>query len=234
MSEASRLYELQVIDLEIDEKETRLAQIEASLGETEEVLQARAEAEAATTALAELESLSKDMELEMASAAEQLKEVDAHLYDGTVLSPRQLAAMEHDLRQHRNQLSKLEDQQLEYMEKLDQARATVQQKREVLAQTEVAWRESQGGFRDEIDQIQARLAGLRAGRAPIVNSVDAPTLATYEELRRTKRGTAVARVLQNTCLGCRITLPSVEVQKARLNPRLAFCSHCGRILWATR
>ena len=59
----------------------------------------------------------------------------------------------------------------------------------------------------------------------------APTLARYDELRRIRRGVAVARIDRNMCLGCRTTLSTSEVQKARQG-QVAYCSSCGRILYA--
>ena len=39
-------------------------------------------------------------------------------------------------------------------------------------------------------------------------------------------------IVQRTCQGCRIALPSTEEQKARTSDNLVTCSSCGRILYA--
>lgn len=234
MSDAPRLYDLQLIDLEIDEKEARLAQIQNSLGETDELLQARNESQEADVALSELNARSLDLELQIGTFESQIQEIEGRLYSGSIRSPRELAALEHDLKSHRNQKGKLEDQQIELMVKLDEARTNLSQKREGLAQAESEWQEGQKAIQDEIDLVAARLEELHGQRLSLASGFDAATMGIYEELRRTRRGRAVAKVEQSTCTGCRITLPSHEVQRARLSPRLCHCSNCGRILWATR
>ena len=45
---------------------------------------------------------------------------------------------------------------------------------------------------------------------------------------------AVARVLQHSCQGCRVTIPTSEEQRARLSSELVFCSSCGRILYVSQ
>ena len=58
----------------------------------------------------------------------------------------------------------------------------------------------------------------------------AQTLAKYEQLRRTKAGTAIAQVRQNVCMGCHVTLSPANLQRARNSADLVPCDNCGRIL----
>lgn len=234
MNDAPRLYELQLIDLEVDEKGARLAQLESCLGETEELQQARQDMQSAQATAAEMSTRSLDLELQIGTLDAEVKDIEGRLYGGSIRSPRELATLEQDLKAHRNHRSKLEDQQLELMDNLDASRSVAREKEKTYALMETTWRDEQQAFREEIDQINTRLGELHTRRQSLAAGFDSSILATYEELRRTKRGRAVAKVEQNTCTGCRITLPSQEVQRARLNPRLSFCSNCGRILWASR
>ena len=55
-------------------------------------------------------------------------------------------------------------------------------------------------------------------------------LGVYESLRTLKQGRAVARIEQGACQGCRISLPTHVVQRARGGTVLVHCPSCERIL----
>ena len=54
-------------------------------------------------------------------------------------------------------------------------------------------------------------------------------IEVYQDLKKHK-GTAVAKVEQGICHGCRISLPISELQQTR-SGSLVRCSSCGRILF---
>jgi predicted nucleic acid-binding Zn-ribbon protein len=58
-------------------------------------------------------------------------------------------------------------------------------------------------------------------------------VAAYDRLRRRRRGVAVVRVERGTCLGCRLTVPTVVLQRARsgTNPNPVQCPSCERMLY---
>ena len=53
----------------------------------------------------------------------------------------------------------------------------------------------------------------------------------YESLLKTRDGSAVAKVERGMCQGCRLTLPTLELQRARSSEGIARCGSCGRILY---
>ncbi|MCL4534982.1 MAG: C4-type zinc ribbon domain-containing protein [Bacteroidetes bacterium] len=234
MSEAPRLYELQTIDLEIEEKERRLAEVEASLGESEALLQARARLQEAQATVAQQETQLRDTDMELGNQADKTKQAEEKLYGGTVRSPRELGSLEQDVRALRAQRSVLEDRELEMMVQLDDSRAALRDRQAEYAAAEATWRQEQARWEEERAALLDRLAVLRSQRERLAGGLPSASLTTYEDLRKTKRGRAVARVEQNICQGCRITLPSQEVQRARSSPSLVFCSSCGRILCVSR
>ena len=55
-------------------------------------------------------------------------------------------------------------------------------------------------------------------------------LATYDLVRKRRGGQAVALVERGACQGCRLTLPTNELQKVRTTQDMVQCSSCARIL----
>jgi predicted nucleic acid-binding Zn-ribbon protein len=53
----------------------------------------------------------------------------------------------------------------------------------------------------------------------------------YEQLRKLKRGVAVATVADNSCAACGSTLSSAQLHAAKSPNQLTRCESCGRILY---
>ncbi len=136
-------------------------------------------------------------------------------------------------RHMRADLGALEERALEAIDATDRQRAEVERLRRELADMEARWRDEQAALRNEQAQLTQAVAELLDRRATIAQEVSPATLARYDELRKSRRGLAVARVDRNTCLGCRTTVATAQVQTAR-HGDLAFCSSCGRILYVAR
>jgi hypothetical protein len=108
---------------------------------------------------------------------------------------------------------------------VDGAKQALSRLEEARPAQEVEWREASACLRDE-------LAVMALEREEVLPLVAANLLPMYESLRKTKGGRAVARVERNLCAGCRLSLPTGDVQKARASLGTVLCSSCGRILYA--
>ena len=59
----------------------------------------------------------------------------------------------------------------------------------------------------------------------------ADLLTLYDSLRKTTKGRPVARVERGMCQGCRITLSTMELQRARSAQSGVRCNSCRRIIY---
>ncbi|MEE8413272.1 MAG: C4-type zinc ribbon domain-containing protein, partial [Dehalococcoidales bacterium] len=73
------------------------------------------------------------------------------------------------------------------------------------------------------------ISGLKDRWQLLAADIDPQTVEIYRGLKK-QRGTAVARVEQGMCSGCRISLSVSEFQRARTGS-LVRCGSCGRILF---
>jgi len=83
--------------------------------------------------------------------------------------------------------------------------------------------------RNDLEKLKAAIASLKEKRQLHVSGIDPQAVAVYGGVKK-QRGTAVARVEQGLCRGCRISLPVTEFQKAKTG-NLVRCGSCGRILY---
>lgn len=231
MSQRSQqLLDVQRLDAEVGRLTRQLQQVETALGDR---LQQRAAVYAiqqAETAMLARQRELREQELDLATLEARIKEHEERLYSGKG-SPRDLQLLQGDIAHDRERKGTLEEQVLGAMDASEAARKEVAR---VKSATErvlgvAATRLEQVGA--ERTQLQAQIERDTARRAQLVAGIDAASLAQYERLRqRTSDGAAVVTVTQGRCEGCRTTLPSVEVQRARGTEGLVFCSVCGRIL----
>lgn len=85
---------------------------------------------------------------------------------------------------------------------------------------------------DRVAAVDSQSAAIAAERNALASAITAPLLQQYEQVRKARRGTGLAEVIDNsTCSGCNMRLPIHVVQKARKGDGVTRCPSCGRILY---
>ncbi len=231
-SRAAALYALQQVDLEMDARQRRLAEIQAALGESQAVRQAQAEVAAAEAELHRWQTRQRDLELEVAGLASKLAETENLLYSGRIRNPKELSDLQAELAALSRYRQAREDELLEAMLNVEEQIEAVAAARRRLAEVEATTAMAQANLRDEAAQSQARLKTLAEERQLHLMGLSAADLALYEALRARKRGQAVARIEDGACSACGDAPPSSRLQQARQSEDLVTCANCERILYA--
>ncbi len=234
MSRAEKLYHLQNIDLEIDEKSRRLKEVKARLRGNEQLQRARQALQDGEKKLSRQRTKLRDQELEMQSLTHKITSVEDRLYSGRIKNPKELANLQGEVQYLKRRKGELEDQVLEMMIEVEDSEASVGEQRERLARLEEEWRETQARLSAEQEELVNRLSQLKANRTKLHRSIEAGDLALYEDLRHRKGGRAVALLEGGLCQACRVTLPTTKVQQVRQGEGLTFCGSCERILYVER
>jgi len=230
MTSAADLYALQEIDLALERSLGRLAEIEAELGESGELVDARQDAEARRAAADQLRSRQADLEWSVDEVRSKSTEIEAKLYGGSVRNPKELQDLDADLRSLRTQTRTREDALLSLLVQLEEAETELKQAENGLAEVEALWSAHQQELLEEKGRIEPEVAQLQARRGAQTADIDRAALSLYELLGVRRAGQAVARVERGMCQGCRITLPMSVLQRARAGLGLVQCVSCERIL----
>src|SRR5262249_7067344 len=126
-------------------------------------------------------------------------DMDKKLYSGTVVSPRELQAMQADVDMLRRRRTELEDQELEVMEQ----REALDQELAALDAALATWKKDAKPLRDTTArteaEIAAEVADKPADRPALAAPVPAALLADYEKRRAQNRGAGAARLVGTTC-----------------------------------
>lgn len=231
MSRVSNLYRLQLIDHELDTARTRLAEITARLAVSPEVDAARRQETAAKAALHESHLALVKAEGEVSALQTKLRETERRLYSGEVHNPKELKDLENELASLKRFLGVLEDRQLQAMVAQDEAEGQHAAAQSALDVVGAARGHEEGELHQERAALVATVERLTAERGAAVTLVAPEDLETYDTLRRTRRGTAVARLDGTTCGRCGVAPSQARIDAARTGEEIVMCGNCGRILY---
>ena len=169
----------------------------------------------------------------------QLFEVDAkiasaekQLYSGSVTASRELQALEADIASLKKHRSDVEDHELEVLvacEPLDTKLAEGDRQRAVIDEQAKKLHTAKAEAMVAIEQETQRVTTQRTNQRA---SIEAGLLARFDAVANANRGVGAARLEHGTCMGCRIKLPSVEIDRIRhLAAETVYtCEECGVIL----
>jgi predicted nucleic acid-binding Zn-ribbon protein len=229
MTEGADIYRLQCLDSEGDKIQTRLAEIKAALGESQELKQARQALEHAQARVKKWALKQRDMELEIQGLADKTSYSEQRLYSGTVKNPKELTDLQAEVTSLHQRRQRQEDDLLEVMIEREEAEATHTQAQQHLEKTRACWEAQQADLITEQKTLTEKLAEIEQARAELMPSIEAGDLATYQSLRRRKGGLAVTQLSGDACGVCGMAVsPNLKWQLRE--GKLGYCSNCERII----
>jgi predicted nucleic acid-binding Zn-ribbon protein len=229
MTEEAELYRLQCLDTERDKKSRRLAEIEAVLGESEELKQARRGVEQAQARIQKREVRQRDQELEIQGLSDKISREEQRLYSGAIKNPKELQDLQAEVASLNRRRQQLEEALLETMIELEEAVGSQVQAQERLETVQASWTTDQADLMKERETLQGRLAEIEQAREATLPGIDVGDLAVYQALRPRKGGVAVVQLKEGTCGGCGVAIPPSLVWQLR-EGHLTSCGNCERIL----
>lgn len=232
------LLDLQDLDTRLDQLAHRRARVPqiaelATLDGRAAVLRDRQVA--ADTAVSDLTGEQAKAEADVEQARKRLDRDRALLASGSVASARQLEDLEREVESLLRRISDLEDVELEFMERLEQAQRVSEQVR-VQAEELVGSRAATLEQRDhEFADVDAEVARVQRERTRVVAAVPVDLLKLYERIRADQGGIAAAPLRLGRCQGCRLQLTPSDLGRIADSPadEVIRCEECRRILVRT-
>jgi predicted nucleic acid-binding Zn-ribbon protein len=143
MTVVKKIYELQQLDLEIQEEREALEEVERQLGESEALVRARSGLGAEKEHLAETSKRQRDAEWEIEEISSKLSQMSSKLYGGTVKNPKELVGMEQDVGLLKAGLRQKEDTILDIMADVESTQKKIKDDTEHFRILEADWRKGQ-------------------------------------------------------------------------------------------
>jgi predicted nucleic acid-binding Zn-ribbon protein len=229
MSLAGRLYKLQQLDLELQKKQQELSEVENQLGDNKALVSAELRLASQKEQLEDARKEQKSSEWELEDLQEKIRQIDSKLYSGKTKDPKELVNLEREVKGLKSQTTIKEDTLLGLMSLTEETEARVKTTAGELEKLKKEWEQRQETLRPRKSEIEIALAELQEERERSVEQIDSEAFGIYERIRITT-GQGVVKVERGRCLGCHITVPTSQWQKAKAGD-LIQCNNCSRILY---
>lgn len=228
-----KLLILQDRDRKLRRVETELAHIEPERQSLKgKSSTAQAELEQAKQRVKQIESDRKRLELEV-----EAKKTQIERYANQQLQTRkneEYRALAHEIETCKADIHKIEDQEIELMERAEKAQKDVAScTRTFDAAKKLADEQiTQLGAREQ--NLKKELAELKSNREELAAVVDDGVRTRYERLFKNKGENVVVGVNHGVCGGCHMKLPAQVLVASQAGQEVVACTNCGRILYYTR
>jgi predicted nucleic acid-binding Zn-ribbon protein len=160
---------------------------------------------------------------------------DQRLLDSGSVSPKELTNLQHELESLKRRQSDLEDQELELMERLEDAEKALAIAQSGLEQARADRERAQQLRDDALADIADGTTKHQSTRDEVAAGISAPLLTLYDRIRTQTGSTGAAMLKARQCQGCRIELYGNELSAVRnADPHeVVRCENCGRVLVRT-
>jgi predicted nucleic acid-binding Zn-ribbon protein len=225
-----QLYALQDVDLELAAKRNALEDAQGLIGSTEELEQVQEEAALRAVELSVAELAFRDAEQEANDLGQKIEPLEKKLYQGTILNPKELDDLQKDIESLKRRRGQLDEAAIVAMDVLEEAQRVEKEARERREAMERDHAAGQTDLHARIATLEAEIAGLQEERNEQAADVEPSLLQLYDRVAQIRQNRAVAKVAGGACQGCRISLPSSLIQRARNASNIVQCTSCERIL----
>ena len=231
MTELRLLYELQELDLQIDELTKTLAELEAQLADDSVVAEAKRRVAVLETHAEQIAAQRRSIDRAIEDLQTRLARTQERMYSGSIKSVKEMEAAEEERANTERDIAENEDRLLEVMVRADEVDDTLAKGGEVVKRLEEQRSATVAKLTAEAEESRASLDDLTPRCDSTWDAISAPVLHRYESLRSSRGGTAIATVERGMCSGCRMTLSTSEQQRIRSASDPMMCSSCHRILY---
>ena len=195
-----------------------------------QVAAASANLEAVKDLARHVEIEKKRLELDVGTRNESIARLKTQQYE--TRKNDEFSAMGREIERYQNEISALEDQELELMEQADQLKAQIatEQKQTGAAKESIAKQVT------NLDSKQATLAGrleeLKKEREELAAKVDEDLLDLFNRLFASKGDAAVVALEHDVCTGCHMKVTTATSFRVKGGREIVSCEQCGRILYS--
>ena len=230
-----RLIALQEADLRLEEIAERKRRIpELVEAARQPLLTAQATRDSLKQEVDKLSKDRKSCEQDLAEQEQAISKLQDRTTKGEIKTNREYQAHLVEIELAKKKKGEIEEQLLILMDQVDT-------KKKDLAQAEAAAKEAdkrltaeKASLEGSVGALEEELAALRQKRETMVVAIEPSLLRTYEKLRRSKKGHALAGVSKDgSCMACRLHVQPQVVAEVKRAATIHTCEHCQRILYWT-
>lgn len=231
--------------LALQQKDSALAQLahrRASLPVLRRIDELRARADdlsgqrvEADTEVGDLERDQKKFDAEVELVRQRRIRDEERLSSGVISNPKDLSSLQHELGALERRISTLEDEELEIMQRLEDAQERLTAVSGELSTVQAELDEASSSRDVAFQEIDTEVLELHAQREAAAAAIAPELLALYEKVRAQYGGVGAAALRARRCDGCHLDINGADLREiaARPDDEVVRCPECSRILVRT-
>ena len=224
-----RLYALQQIDTKLDELEEEKGDLPAEIKELEgKDAQLKSQLAALEQTMKGAFMKRDEADSEIISLKAKVEKYKAQQFQ--VKNNKQYDALTKEMDYAAETIAKLE-KEMELLEgKAVLAKSDIETLKTQVEELDKVLGEKKGALAEVSKSTAAEEQKYSHERQKIVARITKSDLASYERIRKAKKGKAIVVVKRNACGGCFNRVPPQKLLELRQNDKIYTCEHCGRII----
>lgn len=226
------LFQLQKVDLRIDQINTRLSKIAELLANNPQLIESEKAFRKSQEEYSQKEKEFANLDDSVKKKKIKIEQSESSLYSGKNPNPKELKDLQTEIDSLKRSIASLEEDQLVLMSLMDNVSKDVQDKQKNYESCRIENEKSNMGLLAEKGNLEKEKEKLLAERTVDSTQIPAEAVANYEKLRATKNHIAVTAVEDQSCSTCGSEITAADIQRSRTSSVLTYCPSCGRILYA--
>jgi predicted nucleic acid-binding Zn-ribbon protein len=181
----------------------------------------------------QLESQNNSLEKEIIEIGEKISKSKVRQLD--VKKNEEYQALENEISSLTLLQSQKEDEQIEVLVNIDDAKATAEIAQDKIVSKVKDLERQKQGFEDRIAQVKTELQDLNKEIETARTQVEAEMLKTYDRVKKVvARAPYLAPLKDQKCSGCNLRVSNDVISTALVEQKLTQCDQCGRIVYVER
>jgi predicted nucleic acid-binding Zn-ribbon protein len=211
------------IQSEVDELPAKIVKIVSGLQEFENAINIKKES------LSELKKVYRSYDTEIQANQARISKREEQLR--AVTTNKEYQAILKEIEEIKKANSRIEDETIECLDKIDAAEAEVKEKEETYLVEEAEVNLQKAVFESEAESEHRTLDELLAQRDEVSAKIDSELIKQYELIKSHTRGIAISQVIDCICQGCNMNIPPQMYNELHRENEMKTCPHCHRMLY---
>ena len=229
-AQLQKLIDLQAVDLEISELEKALKSIPGQLKSAQSGMEAiTRELEQARQVIADMQKKRKQLEMDVQKENDHMAKTKTKL--PAVKTNKEYTAILVEVEGIKGKIAKIEDQELEIMETLEEKEKQLPPIAARFKEEEQQYKEYKAKKEAEAERSKKELAAMKAKRQELAGAVEPRWVQNYDKVLKAREGQAVVPIQEGVCQGCFQLVRPQMVIEVKVGEEIHQCPHCSRFLY---